>query len=148
LLIPTPLQVVFIDDDPVILELFRVAMESIKLDINASYFDNAKEALAFVAKEKVRVVFSDISMPDMNGQDLLEECQKLKLGISFYVVTGTESILIADNILRGGARGFVRKPIKEQALVLLLSEAIAFYENWNALIMGIVDTKIENKKAS
>ena len=67
------MKTIIIDDDAVVRELLaQYIEESPELNF-AGQFPTVKEALHFLTKEKVDLIFLDVEMPEMNGIDFLEE---------------------------------------------------------------------------
>jgi DNA-binding LytR/AlgR family response regulator len=64
---------IIIDDDAVVRELLAQYIEETPELKLAGQFSTVKEALHFLTKEKVDLIFLDVEMPEMNGIDFLEE---------------------------------------------------------------------------
>jgi two-component system NtrC family response regulator len=76
--------------------------------LTASY---GKEALEIFKKNFIKLVISDIKMPDLNGLDLLTELKSINPDIPVILLTGYGSISLAVEALRQGAYYFFEKPI-------------------------------------
>lgn len=98
------------------------------------FFEDGEKALQYIEKEKVRMVLVDINMPTMFGDDLLRACVALKLGIQVYVITGADSLTIADRCMNVGARGIIPKPMLQEGCLKALADAEKFFEQWNYTI--------------
>lgn len=73
---------------------------------------NGYQALEFLRKEKVNLVISDISMPEMNGLSFLREVHRNFPSLHVIMITaygGVESYLEAMNL---GAFEYLNKPVK------------------------------------
>lgn len=73
---------------------------------------NGYQALEFLRKEKVSLVISDISMPEMNGLAFLREVHRNFPSLHVIMITaygGVESYLEAMNL---GAFEYLNKPVK------------------------------------
>ena len=64
---------IIIDDDAVVRELLAQYIEETPELKLGGQFSKVKEALHFLTKEKVDLIFLDVEMPEMNGIDFLEE---------------------------------------------------------------------------
>jgi DNA-binding LytR/AlgR family response regulator len=65
------LKAIAIDDEPIALEVVKNLAAKIPfIDLKAS-FTNAFEAMGFLNKEKIDLIFLDIKMPDISGIDFL-----------------------------------------------------------------------------
>jgi DNA-binding NarL/FixJ family response regulator len=63
------------------------------------------------------VVLLDISMPDMNGIDTLKQIKHWKPRLPVLILTGHPEENYAINLLRAGARGYLRKECTPEDLV-------------------------------
>lgn len=73
---------------------------------------NGFQALEFLRKQKVSLVLSDISMPEMNGLVFLREVHRHFPSLHVIMITaygGVESYLEAMNL---GAYEYLNKPVK------------------------------------
>jgi len=70
------LNAIAIDDEPVALDVIKNLSSKIPfIDLKAS-FTNAFEAIDFLRKEKIDLLFLDIKMPDISGIDFLRSISK------------------------------------------------------------------------
>lgn len=134
MLIEKPYKIALIDDDPVILSLMEQVMSREK-DVRIVTFLNPKEALAAIKAQKIRLVFVDINMPQMYGDDVLRECIAMKQGMQVYVVTGVESLTIFERCFSVGARDVLRKPLQVQDMQAAVREGIHHLDRWNERIL-------------
>lgn len=132
MLIEKPYKIAIIDDEPMLLDIMERILRR-NPSVRTRSFNSPLEALKAIRDEKIHIVFVDINMPEMFGDDLLRECMNMKQGIQVYVVTGTESVTIANRCLNAGARGVIFKPFDHKELTDATAEAIRFLDKWNAL---------------
>jgi excisionase family DNA binding protein len=83
------LRVLVVDDDAVALELFRNAIESWGLPIDASYMSSAMEAMMDITSVRPDVLISDLRMPGVDGFEFLRaiRANSLFAGTLMLVVT-------------------------------------------------------------
>jgi len=67
----TMLKAIAIDDEPIALEVIKKLSSKISFIEIKKYFTDAFEALDFLQKEKIDLIFLDIKMPDISGIDFL-----------------------------------------------------------------------------
>ncbi len=82
------INVMYLDDDPVLCKLFSEIFKSDKINIDT--FLNAKEAILAVKKNYYDLIFLDYRLPDTNG-DLV--AQILPENIPKYIITGEVSVV-------------------------------------------------------
>lgn len=131
--IEKPYRMALIDDDPVLLDIMERVLRK-QTNVLIRSFTSPKEALRAIHDEKIRIVFVDINMPEMFGDDVLKACIAMKQGIQVYIITGTDSVLLADRCLNSGARTVLFKPIDHLELTASVNEAIQFLDKWNRLV--------------
>ncbi len=71
-------RILLIDDDADDQELFQLALDKIDQNIQCKVMASAKEALRFLEEESVTadLIFLDLNMPLMTGQQFLSELKK------------------------------------------------------------------------
>lgn len=75
------LKAIVVDDEPMALEVVRSHAEKVPfVDLQAAFTD-AFEAIAYLQKHEVDLMFLDIKMPDISGIDLLKSLNKKPLVI-------------------------------------------------------------------
>jgi DNA-binding NtrC family response regulator len=131
--IEKPYKIALIDDDPLILSLMQQVISKEK-DVQPMPFQNPQEGLEAILHQKIRLVFLDINMPQMFGDDLLRECMRMKQGIQTYVVTGTGSLIIVERCFNIGARDVLPKPLHIPDLQAAVQEGIQHLDRWNERI--------------
>lgn len=138
--IEKPYKVAIVDDS---VAMHKLLAELIKKNpaFEAVCFTDGAEALAYIEREKVRTVFVDVNMPSMFGDDLLRSCIALKLGIQVYVITGADSLTIADRCMNVGARGIIPKAKLAESSLQALAETERFFEHWNGTLKYFLSHK-------
>jgi len=94
------LKTVLVDDDPGIRFLHEIILEESGFSNQVIKLKNAEEALEFFSGNKEKsnfyILFLDINLKGMNGWDLLNELENLKIHEHVYVVMVTSSLDDAD----------------------------------------------------
>ncbi len=99
------LNVILVDDDPVVLMLQANNVKTAELDSSPSTFLNATSALEYLEKQDTSgntdtyLILLDINMPEMDGWGFLDELEQLNLKIDYYVIMVTSSTNAADKRL-------------------------------------------------
>lgn len=125
-----PIKVAIVDDSVAMHKFLAEAFVG-NSAFSPVFFTDGNEALKVIESEKIRVVFVDVNMPSMFGDDLLRSCIALKLGIQVYVITGSDSVTIADRCLNVGARGIIPKSMLKDGCAKALAETERFIDQWN-----------------
>lgn len=82
-------------------------------------------ALAFLDESEVDVVITDMKMPKLTGQDVLEHIKKNYPHIPVLVMTAFGSIESAVEVMRVGAFDYITKPFSNDELLLSVQNAAA-----------------------
>ena len=95
--------------------------------------------------DSVRLVLSDINMPELNGIQLLEYIKGNNKNIRVIFITGYASFEYAKRAVELGAAGFILKPIKEEELCDCIAEAHRYikaetekYKEYSVNLIGSV----------
>ena len=91
-------------------------------DVNVLAAPRPSDALRICGDERVDVLISDVSMPEMDGNKLAERVWKLQPGVRVLLISGEVNEAPA---VRGGRVRFLKKPFFPADLVKLLREMLA-----------------------
>lgn len=111
------MQVVILDDSKTIRQIIKLYLDDLDLDESEIFsFENGRHALDHIKKYGADLVFSDINMPEMSGQEFAKELFEFRpdLQKSLYVITGDESDNALKEMKELGAKHFLKKPINEK----------------------------------
>ena len=134
-------QVLFVDDDPNILQGTKRAMRSLKNHLESDFAENATVALQKMATTPFDVVISDMRMPGMNGADFLEEVQRLYPQVIRIILSGqSDENLILQSI--GSAHQYLAKPCSSETIKRTVDRACAIQDhlsdtNLKKIVAGI-----------
>ncbi len=110
------MKIVVIDDEMYALQSFL--NEVIDCDVECRFFkDDERAVLDYLAKNTVDAVFSDVSMPKIDGLELAEKIVALGKNIPLVFITGTN--LTAEGLtesVREHTLGFLYKPYNANKL--------------------------------
>jgi DNA-binding NarL/FixJ family response regulator len=75
------------------------------------------QALSFIRSQPCDVVLLDISMPDLNGVDVLGQLKRIRPDLPVLILTAYPEEQYAVALLRAGASGFIRKESAPEELI-------------------------------
>lgn len=81
-----------------------------------------KEALEYLEKNSVDIVFTDINMPVVDGLQVLQYINENKPYIIRVIISGYQDFSYAQQAVRYEAKRYLIKPVDRQELYLLLQE--------------------------
>ncbi len=112
---PTGIRILFVDDEPRILEGLRRMLRSRRREWTMHFANGAKEALDVLACEPCDVLVTDIRMPGMTGVELMEEVRTRHPHMVRIALSGQAS---RETVLRsvGPAHQYLPKPCDADAI--------------------------------
>jgi YesN/AraC family two-component response regulator len=115
------MNLLYVDDEPINIELFQLNFENIYTVFVAS---SAKEGLEIIKRQDIKVIVTDFKMPVMNGIEFINEVKKMDpskicIILSGYVdkkiVSDPESNLVFD---------YVTKPWNKRSMQVVIDKAL------------------------
>ncbi|MFC5589807.1 response regulator [Sporosarcina soli] len=116
------ISVLIIEDDvdaANIYKQFTDQMERFRVVATAS---SGEQALQLLKVIQPQLLLLDVFLPDMNGIDLLREIRKQYRGIDVILITAANDTETVSEAIRGGAFGYLVKPIIVDKLIATLKE--------------------------
>ena len=95
------MEIVLVDDDPIVVLLQKKLMQKAGISHDVISFNSGDDALGFIAEKKIDekfLVFLDINMPGLSGWQVLDEMERLNMPFDFEVIIITSSVDISDRI--------------------------------------------------
>ncbi|MBI3610015.1 MAG: response regulator [Nitrospirae bacterium] len=84
----------------------------------------AQEAIEIARSQPFDLLLTDISMPGMDGLELLRAMKEIQKEIAVVIITGYGTMDNAVQALQLGAQGFVIKPFSQQELLQAVEDAL------------------------
>ena len=98
-----------VDDDDVIRDTLH---ELLSADYSCQTASTAEEALAKLDAQRFDVVLTDISMPGLDGRELLEKVVQMYPGTPVIIISGHSDQEQARSLMSRGAFDFLLKPFR------------------------------------
>lgn len=116
---PQGRRVLVVDDDPHFLDALveTVAM----LGYEARGANDCESALEALKDGQYAMVLADVSMPEMNGFDLLRTLKRLHPGLPVVIMTGHNLSEPATAMIKNSADAYLTKPFHQDAVKDVLS---------------------------
>ena len=109
----TRLKVLVVEDDNVLLKLYRLRIAAWQLPVDVTTASNGYEALVLIGREQPDLMIADLNMPGLDGFQMVRTLvtSSFREGMQIVVVTGLDAVDVAS---RGGLPEGVRlfsKPV-------------------------------------
>jgi DNA-binding NtrC family response regulator len=113
--------ILVVDDDDVIRDTL---CELLSADYSCQTANTAEEALAKLEAQGFDVVLTDISMPGLNGRELLEKVVELYPGTPVIIISGHSDQGPAESLLSHGAFDYLLKPFRLEVVEESVKRAV------------------------
>ena len=147
--IPMDNRIIVIDDEQDFLDSMRRGLitsgfKNIRIEGNPE-----KAAMAFKNGETFDLALIDITMPGMDGMELLEVIRNTSPRTECIMVTAIDEVRVAIKCLRKGAYDYLVKPLSKEDLISSLNRALERKRLVDLLDLGKLKSipQLENKKA-
>lgn len=116
-----PLPILIADDSLLARKVLARALPQ-DWDVEITFASNGREALDAYRKGRASVMFLDLTMPEMNGYQVLDALQREDLNTFVIVVSADVQPMARERVRALGAAAFVAKPVTREVLVPVLRE--------------------------
>lgn len=113
--------VLVVDDSPMARKMLIRALPP-TWDVEVAQAANGAEALAAYRTGRVDVMFLDLTMPEMDGYQVLEALRREDLNCLVVVVSADIQPKAQERVLSLGAIAFIKKPVDAQKVEAVLRE--------------------------
>jgi DNA-binding NtrC family response regulator len=113
-------RILAIDDDPLVRELIRDALEQ---DYKVRTAASGREGMALLDEEAPDLLLLDIGLPDADGLELLQRIRKHPAAPVVIIMTANSSVEGAVEAMQRGAFHYLTKPLPLRALRSLIERA-------------------------
>ncbi len=115
-------KLLIVDDEKIILSVAADVLEGEGYLVETE--TNPLEALKRVEKEKFDFVLTDISMPEMNGLEMVKRIKKIDENIGAIFMTGYANLETAKEAIKTGAYDYIMKPFELVELRAAVTKAV------------------------
>ena len=102
------------DDEEGIRESFKLILDE---QYHLKFANNGLEALEMLKTLNPDLMMLDIKMPKMHGMEILKQIKKLKPSLPVIIVTGYQSVEMAQEALKNGAADYIPKPFETEEII-------------------------------
>ena len=117
------LRTIIIDDHQLFTSGLSSILESIGLRI-VSTFENGKDAMTYIRKHEIDLIFSDINMPEMNGIQLCKQLKEEKINTKLIIVSMYENANIIKEAFANGANAYLSKNTDKKEIITAIENCL------------------------
>lgn len=115
-------RILLVDDDPQICNSTAAVLRAAGFETSTA--GGGAEAISRLAEKRFALALVDLNMPDVDGLSLIEHIQTQRLETGVIVVSGEADLKKALQVVKAGARDFVRKPHTPDELILAINKVL------------------------
>ncbi|MCG2726089.1 MAG: response regulator [Elusimicrobia bacterium] len=116
---PDKRQLLFIEEEGYVIErINKILFDFPKFEI--TYAENSETAREILENKKFDVVLSDIYIRGLSGLEALHKAKEKNSDVCVIIITGADSMELADKALKEGAFDFILKPPNLEKLSSIL----------------------------
>ena len=113
--------VLICDDEEGVRESFRVFLAD---DYQLLFAKTGIEALELLKTRAPDALLLDLKMPKQHGMEILKQAKQLRPELPVIIVTGYQSVEMAQEALRNGAADYIPKPFDPERVLKSLGAAL------------------------
>ncbi len=114
--------ILILDDEPNYLLILEALLSESGYSVTA--LSDPEMGLAYLEESEVDVVITDMKMPKLSGQDVLEHVRKNYAHVPVLIMTAYGSIEAAVEAMKLGAFDYIQKPFSNDELLLSVTKAV------------------------
>jgi CheY-like chemotaxis protein len=119
--------ILVVDDEAYVREICRDILASLGYEVLLAESGSDCINIFSRMRERIALVILDMIMPKMGGNEVFQRLRAMEPGLKVLLCSGYSSNGFAgiDNLLRGGANGFIQKPFSRQDIALAIRKALS-----------------------
>ena len=118
-------RILLVDDNAILIGACARILRAAGLEVQTA--SDGKLATTLLQNSPFEAVFSDVSMPNMDGLQLLREVRRTDLDMPVVLMTGGPSTQAAITALEHGALRYLLKPVDPEQMASIAKEAVLMY---------------------
>ena len=119
------MNILVVDDHVILRKGLLVIIKTEFENCNSFEAFNGYEALSILGKENIDIILSDISMPELNGIDMLKQMKALKIKVPVLILSMQPEDQYAIRAIKAGAFGFVNKNCSPDTLISAIKTVLS-----------------------
>ncbi len=121
------LNILVVDDSKLVRSVISKTLELAQVPVEQLYMaENGKEGLTQLERHSVDLVFSDIHMPEMTGEEMIEtmRADERFRSIPIIVISTEGSKTRIEHLKEEGVKAVIRKPFTPESIQQVVQEVM------------------------
>ena len=151
--------VLIVDDESTGKIILKQLISNLRNDINVITLSSGTEGLKWLSENKVDLIITDYSMPEMNGVEFIQKIRSLVdcEFVPIIMITVVSDLTVSHQALKSGATAFLKRPIDEIECETTCNNLLKLQEqnqvindkaDWLARSINIATQQIEFREKS
>ncbi|NOY12975.1 MAG: response regulator, partial [Deltaproteobacteria bacterium] len=119
--------ILLIDDAPLILDLLQDILED--RDYRVIRSETGNQVTEILDREHITLVFCDVTLPDINGVEVLRMIKQHTPEIQVIMISGQQDFDVARQVLRERALDYLTKPFTQEEVLEAVSQGLSAHQH-------------------
>ncbi len=115
-------KILVVDDESIVRESLHDWLDSVGYKVLIA--ESGEEALRIIKQKKIKIMLTDLFMPEMDGIELMKKAREIDPSISSVIITAHGTIQTAITAIREGAYDYIEKPFCPEKVELLIKNLV------------------------
>jgi DNA-binding NtrC family response regulator len=118
-------KILVVDDEADMLELLELIITD-RTSYQVVTVNNPLEVPGLIKDGGFDLLISDLTMPQMDGMELLEQVRRIDSQLPYIILTAYGTVDSAIEAMRKGALDYITKPFRQEQILLIVEKAMKF----------------------
>ena len=116
--------ILLIDDEELVIDICEMMLKRLGHKVLKAHSGSAGIKLYKAHRNQIDLIISDLNMPEMNGQEVVENLRIMDHNVKVLLSSGGLSTRETKNVLNRGFNGFLKKPYNMNTLSEKIAEIL------------------------
>lgn len=141
------MKALIVDDEYHVFQAVQILVEWGKYGvIELLYADNGVEALKIMEEKKPELVFTDMQMPEMSGEEFLKQLRDKGFTCQVIAISGYNDFRYMKALIQASGIDYILKPINKSELIAAVERAINKRRQQSKEVQMIQQVKMADKE--
>jgi PAS domain S-box-containing protein len=118
-------KILLVEDEPMLMDVTTRMLEAVGYRVLAAATPSEALSLIGGSNADIRIMLTDVVMPEMSGRELMEKAVAVKPGLKVLFMSGYTSNVIAHHGVLNEGVHFIQKPFRKDDLARKIAEVAA-----------------------